>query len=57
MSESPLEDAALGLPPPLPAMEDITSVSPFARSTAFDEPRLSSREQTVSFRQQLYPSY
>jgi len=28
--------------------DDMTTVSPFARSSAFDEPRLGGREQTVS---------
>ena len=28
----------------------MTTVSPFARSSAFEEPRLSSREQTVSIK-------
>jgi sorting nexin-3/12 len=35
----------------------MTTVSPFARSSAFDEPRLTGREQTVRIEIRTHVSY
>ena len=40
--------AQLDRQPPPPPRQSMTTVSPFARSSVFDEPRLGGREQTVS---------